>query len=157
MSMENNAKFSDHQSALDFILGGNASFTLKSLRTGARYTYRARRSDDEKAPVYFIALLTGPENTHDYEFIGTVFPGDAGDTPVFRHGRKSRIGQDAPGVAAFRWAFAHLAAGDMHSQLEVWHEGRCGRCGRTLTVPESVASGFGPECINHVHHSHAGA
>jgi len=24
---------------------------------------------------------------------------------------------------------------------------RCGRCGRVLTVPESVESGFGPECI----------
>jgi hypothetical protein len=30
--------------------------------------------------------------------------------------------------------------------LEVWHEGRCGRCGRALTVPESVERGIGPEC-----------
>jgi len=32
----------------------------------------------------------------------------------------------------------------------VFHEGACGRCGRTLTVPESIASGFGPECIRYV-------
>jgi hypothetical protein len=30
----------------------------------------------------------------------------------------------------------------------VWHEGRCGRCGRKLTVPESIESGFGPECAS---------
>ena len=29
--------------------------------------------------------------------------------------------------------------------LEVWHEGRCGKCGRKLIVPESIARGIGPE------------
>lgn len=31
--------------------------------------------------------------------------------------------------------------------VEIWHEGKCGRCGRQLTVPESIESGFGPECV----------
>jgi hypothetical protein len=26
------------------------------------------------------------------------------------------------------------------------HEGKCGRCGRLLTVPSSIESGIGPEC-----------
>ena len=30
--------------------------------------------------------------------------------------------------------------------VQVWHEGRCGKCGRKLTVPESLTSGLGPEC-----------
>lgn len=30
--------------------------------------------------------------------------------------------------------------------FEFWHEGRCGKCARRLTVPESIAQGFGPEC-----------
>jgi hypothetical protein len=34
--------------------------------------------------------------------------------------------------------------------VEFWHEGKCGRCNRKLTVPSSIESGFGPECINHV-------
>jgi hypothetical protein len=29
----------------------------------------------------------------------------------------------------------------------VWHEGSCARCGKKLTVPESIESGFGPECV----------
>lgn len=32
------------------------------------------------------------------------------------------------------------------SRLQVWHEGRCGRCGRKLTVPSSIETGLGPEC-----------
>ena len=38
--------------------------------------------------------------------------------------------------------------------VEVWHEGICGRCGRKLTVPESVERGLGPECAGLVGHNH---
>jgi hypothetical protein len=31
---------------------------------------------------------------------------------------------------------------------EVYHEGRCGRCNRKLTVPESIETGLGPECAS---------
>ena len=34
------------------------------------------------------------------------------------------------------------------TKADGWHEGRCGRCGRKLTVPESIEAGYGPECIN---------
>jgi hypothetical protein len=30
--------------------------------------------------------------------------------------------------------------------FEVWHEGKCGKCGRALTVPSSILTGIGPEC-----------
>jgi len=71
---------------------------------------------------------------------------------VFFHGgQKARVGKDAPSVKAFDWFWRHMAQGDDVSTLvEVHHEGRCGRCGRALTVPESIKSGFGPECIGKV-------
>jgi hypothetical protein len=28
-------------------------------------------------------------------------------------------------------------------QIKIYHEGKCARCGRPLTVPESIESGFG--------------
>lgn len=31
--------------------------------------------------------------------------------------------------------------------LEVWHNGSCGRCHRKLTDPDSIETGFGPECL----------
>lgn len=37
-------------------------------------------------------------------------------------------------------------AGQDLPECEVWHEGRCGRCGRKLTVPESIETGIGPDC-----------
>jgi hypothetical protein len=34
--------------------------------------------------------------------------------------------------------------------VEFWHEGKCCRCGRKLTVPASIASGIGPECATKI-------
>ena len=56
-------------------------------------------------------------------------------------GLVSRVGA----VRGGHYAKARLAAGSMPANVEINHEGRCGRCGRALTVPESVASGIGPE------------
>jgi len=31
--------------------------------------------------------------------------------------------------------------------LNFFHEGKCGKCGRKLTTPESIKNGFGPTCL----------
>jgi hypothetical protein len=51
-------------------------------------------------------------------------------------------------VVLFETVMAHLRAKIKMPNLEIWHEGRCGRCGRKLTVPESIHNGYGPECIH---------
>lgn len=131
------------QAARDYILGGNAYFTLRSKKTGTRFTYHANAPENDGG-IRFLAVLTGPENESDYVYFGYI------RGAIFHHGRKSTITADAPSVAAFRWAWGHLDRGMLPAALEIWHDGRCGMCGRKLTVPESVASGFGPECIQRV-------
>ena len=121
-----------------FIQGGNATFTLVSLKTGTRFTYRVRESEDGNC--FFVGLLSGPNNEADYAYLGIIRRG------VFMRTPKSRIGETAPSYLAFKWAYGQLAKGILPGQLECWHEGRCCRCGRTLTVPESIADGIGPEC-----------
>lgn len=124
-----------------FVLAGNARLTLVSTRTGERFTYRVRQKD-ETSP-HFVGLLTGSDNESSYTFMATIFKGRE-----LKHGMRSSIADDAPGATAFRWFWKHLwEQGRLHHQLEVWHEGRCGRCGRPLTVPESIENGLGPDCI----------
>lgn len=125
-----------------FVLAGNARVTLQSAATGARFTYRVRVSDD--GGLYFVSVLTGADNESDYEYLGVI------RADAFAHGKKSRLSREAPSARAFAWAWPHLAAGRCPDVLTVWHEGRCGRCNRPLTVPASIASGFGPECIEKV-------
>lgn len=132
-------QIADPRQALRFILAGNATVTLVSKTTGNRFTYKVRASED--GAVHFVSLLNGPDNESQYAYFGYVRRG------VFFHGgRKAKVAETAPSARGFKWAFEQFSAGQMPASLEVWHEGRCGRCGRKLTVPSSIASGFGPEC-----------
>ena len=120
-----------------FVTAGNARFTLMSVATGVHFTYRVRHHKEN--PVAFVSLLTGPDNEQDYQYIGYVRDADG----RFRHGGvKARAGFNAPGVRALTWFSRHQDS----VAVKVYHEGRCGRCGRTLTVPSSIESGLGPVC-----------
>ena len=136
------ARFDNIASIKTFMFAGNSRFTIKSLKTGVRFTYRVAKSDDGK--LFFLSVLTGPDNMSDYTYLGTI----RGDR--FTHGRKSSIGIDAPSTTAFIWFWNQLVLNKFSTMVEFWHEGRCGRCSRVLTDPVSISSGFGPECINHV-------
>lgn len=128
---------------LAFILAGDARFTIVSLRTGTRYTFRVRKgepNDRYPEPAWFVSLLTGPDNESDYQYFGLLKNGD------FRLSPRSKMDNSSGPVAAMRWLLAHLIRGVEPKNTEVWHTGRCGKCGRALTVPASVASGYGPEC-----------
>lgn len=127
----------------DFALAGNARFTLRSITTGTRLTYRVRRAkgDDENRP-WFVSVLTGPDNDEDYRYLGTIFA-----DLCYRQTRKSKISPDATSARVFAGVWERLRTGhELPEHVEFWHEGRCGRCGRSLTVPESIATGLGPVC-----------
>lgn len=127
----------------EFVFAGNARLTLVSRKTGARFTYRVRAPKEPGAVSHFVSVLTGPGNEIDYAYLGHFFQ----TSGAYVHGRKSSITEDAPSAKA--WAYFGrkvLDEGRLPEQIEVWHEGRCGRCGRVLTVPESIERGIGPEC-----------
>jgi hypothetical protein len=135
-----------------YLLSGNATATVVSRVTGMRYTYRVRRPKpmepvalgtrqlrrgEINLGVHFVSVLTGPENTSSYTFLGTIFLGGA-----YHHSRKSPVNPDAPSARAFLWLWAHLES----DVVQVYHLGACGRCGRPLTTPESIERGLGPVC-----------
>lgn len=125
-----------------FALGGNATFTLVSKKTGNRFTFRVRKGKQPSAP-HFVSLMNGPDNERNFEFLGTIF----GDGRNFVHGKKSRISREAPSARAFAWLWDNVTANDVcPASAEFHHEGKCCCCGRKLTVPESIVSGIGPEC-----------
>jgi hypothetical protein len=121
-----------------YITGGDAVFTLVNPRSGARFTYRVRTKErDDGKVLYFVQVLVGPNNTEDYRFLGTIFPEGR-----YVHGKKSPISPDAPSAKAFAWLWDHME----NPVVEVWHEGKCSRCHRALTDPESIQRGLGPIC-----------
>jgi len=146
-TVENGARIPSGD-ALRFMLAGNARMTLVSKKTGNRFTFRVRspKGGEEGAGPWFVSVLNGTDNEADYAYAGSIFP-DPKTGFVFRSTKAAKISSEAPSFKAFAWTFAKLASQTKVDDLvEVWHEGRCGRCGRVLTVPSSIASGLGPEC-----------
>lgn len=134
------------EAARNFMLAGNAIFTLVSKRTGTRYTYRVRAPREQRGDreVRFAALLTGPNNERDYRFIGTIFVADDKPRDGFAVGRNAPQGDGTKALEWFLKALPH--EGEVPATVEFWTEGRCGRCGRTLTVDDSIELGLGPIC-----------
>lgn len=122
-----------------FILAGKATFTLEGRES--RYTFRVNKSDD--GAVHFISMLTGPDNTADYTYLGLLMA----DTGAVYLTRASHYTPKSTPVKALRWALAIIWKGnDLPAPARLMHIGRCGRCGRALTVPSSIDAGIGPEC-----------
>lgn len=147
-----------------FMLAGRAIFTMRS-QSGKRYTLRVSRADSvslkieggrvvsklnkagkpviDTAPRWDVELLTGSDNTGDYRTIGMIT-----SKHVFHGFEVLTNAEESNGAKAFDWLMTSKSyrAGQVPSTVELWHVGRCGRCGRALTVPESIESGIGPVC-----------
>lgn len=139
--MSNAAQFATPDAALAALTAGNATITLVSKKTGTRFTYKVAAPKENGETVRFVSVLTGSNNEDDFTYAGMLRKGQG-----FRQTAGSKIGGDAASVKAFTWAFNQLRNGVLPETLEVWHEGRCCRCGRKLTVPSSIESGIGPDC-----------
>lgn len=139
-------QFATLAEAKAFALAGNAILTLQSLKTGVHFTYKIRAakvdpgSTRTASPVWFVNLLSnGSADEGDFQYLGLIRDGR------FTLTRASKAGPNAASFKAFNY-FWNLGLEQMPAGLVVRHEGHCGRCGRTLTVPESIDAGIGPEC-----------
>lgn len=145
------------ENAFSFMLAGHSIFTILKIETSGRFTYRITVPEDQKQhpTLFFVSVLTGSDNESDYSYIGYIRTQNDG-SHVFYYGKKSKLSNEAPSVRVFEAIFSYISIGNKIPRgIEIWHEGKCGRCGRTLTVPESIESGFGPECIKIVEKSFA--
>lgn len=143
--MDLKGQFTNATLALEFMFAGNAVVTIRSKTTGNRYTFKVKKANFGER--WFIKYLVGPDNENDYAYVGSV----TGKPKALSLTKASKLTLDSPPVKAFHFALGHLIMrNQIHPQLEIWHEGSCGRCNRQLTVPESVYRGLGPECVKHI-------
>lgn len=147
---ENAARFTDATAVIRGMFAGNATITLVLNKTGKRFTYKVsvpqRDKGKKQKDLWFISVLTGPLNTSDFTYIGVVR--NKGGYQ-FALTQKSAYGMNAPSVKTFAWFIGKIQElGAIPPEVQVWHEGRCLRCGRKLTVPSSIEDGIGPECAS---------
>ena len=130
----------------DFITAGNATFTIENDQ-GKHYTFKVRTKDSDQGDgkVSFVSLLTGPDNESSYSYIGLL------NNWKLRTTKKSQLQPNSLVARIFNFTM-RLAnqTQDFPAGYELHHEGRCCRCGRKLTTPESVKRGIGPECATKI-------
>jgi hypothetical protein len=132
-----------------FALSGNATFTVENAATGGRFTFRVSRPKgrDANDPL-FVNVLRGPDNEADFAYLGCLWPRRGME---FGRTRGTKIGEEAPSMIVWRWLWTRInGRRELPAGVTVWHEGKCGACGRKLTVPDSIKSGLGPVCAGRV-------
>lgn len=120
-----------------FMFAGNSTFTLLSKKTETRFTYKLS-SGRSNQNVMFVRIKTSADH---WTFIGTIF-----DKTRYVHSKKTNVTEMAPSVIAIKWFLMHLTKNNIPKEIEFWHEGKCGKCGRALTDPISIKRGLGPSC-----------
>lgn len=153
--MTHSHKFQSAATARDFAIAGKAFLTLQSEKTGTHFTYRVKQAEGKNgkpAGVWFVGVLTGGDNSRSYSYAG-VLREKGDDGIVFQQTAKSKVSEDAPSVKAWQYFWKNVCNGTLPNLLTVRHENKCGRCGRKLTVPESIDNGIGPECANKLGHA----
>jgi Family of unknown function (DUF6011) len=147
----------DPKKALAYMLQPNTNIiTFQSAKTGERRTFKVKPMDRDavrekgiKDQRFFVSFLSGPDNTRDYTYIGQILNSQF---TLTQKSRATGINEQTPSFVIFKAAFETLlTATIMPKMLQVTHSGRCGKCHKALTVPQSVNDGFGPECVNNVY------
>ena len=139
-----------------FFSAGNAVFTVHNA-SGKHYTFKIRqkKADPNKDEwqdqmPYFIYILTGQDNTNDFTYMGVYNPNTNGVYST----KSSKYNKDTEPMKVVNWALKMVERGDWSNprvkNYGIKGKGKCARCGRDLTTPESIRNGIGPECIKFI-------
>ena len=130
--------------AITYMKAGNATMTFTSLKSGNHFTYKIKRKEvGENTYIYFVKVLSGPNNEDHYQYIGFI-----DKFGKFKPGKKGH--PDSTSFKSFEWVYRNIENQHLPANVQIQHEGRCGRCNRKLTHPESIKRGIGPECAKKV-------
>jgi len=134
----------------EFIKAGKAVFTINNPQ-GKYFTYKINKKvfkENGKETTLFFAMVKKGQNWFDYKYIGIYNPEK---NKVFT-GIKSNFQYNSIEYKVLDWALKTIdRATDIPKGYEIRHEGKCGKCGKRLTTPESLEYGIGPECIKRLH------
>lgn len=134
---------------LDYIFSGKAVLTVKSLKTKKHITYKVKqkvvkikdlngkKTGERREDLFFVNVMTGNDN-NTFTYLGVV----ARAKGIVKTTTKSSFKDSDPATKVIQWVINN----PMHTDLRVFHDNSCGRCGRRLTVPTSVKTGIGPIC-----------
>lgn len=122
---------------IQFIFGGNATFTIDCGVN--HFAYKIRRKDtDDGSKIYWCLLIERNKNIYCGYFK------IVDNRLVYRHSTKNGVNYGDERIQTLLKTIHKR--NDLPDGITVNHVGRCACCGRVLTDTKSNARGFGPEC-----------
>lgn len=116
----------------EFVLAGRAIFTVSNA-SGEWYTFRIKKAFQN---TWYAEALSGPDNGRNYLKVCRI--SEDGTCSKVSDEHRSKI---------LQWAIRRIWLQDsLPDGYSIRHAGKCGRCGRLLTTPDSIEIGLGPEC-----------
>ncbi len=125
---------------LDSVEKGSVYFSFENTQSAHHRTFKISKSDFAEGKLV-IGLLTGSDNEFAYTNFGFINP-TTGQVNLWR---KYEYDSTFPKYAKMMQGMFQNTLPDY---INAHHSGKCFRCGRQLTTPESIESGIGPICIN---------
>ncbi len=123
------------------LLAGKTTFTISNSKN-EHYTFKVIQIQNYSR--YIVKLLTGPDNKRDFTYLGMLW--DKSIKPVSLT-IKSKFNSNSLPYKVFCYAQAVLAGRiELPKGYSILPSGTCFKCGRKLTTPESIKSGYGPTC-----------
>jgi hypothetical protein len=138
-----------------FALAGKSSFSIKSNSSGIVYHFKISRKqlkanfnrfskEDQSSP--WIWFVYCSENLRDWRFMITL---NQAMNPAIS--KKSEVLESETIFKAFCYVWNNRNSEKekverVDSEVLIWHDGICSRCGRALTDEISVSLGIGPKC-----------
>ena len=125
------------------LTAGRALFTIDNGR-GEHFTYSVTRKDARQGgDIYFVSLRRNGES-RPFQYVGVL---ELTEPYTLRLTSRSVFAKDSVEVRAFRFALRVIQdIQPLPSGYAIMGSDTCAACGRTITVRESIETGFGPEC-----------
>jgi len=130
---------------------GRSVLTFRNPATGGHLTVKATQLKDKedrkkKLPIFFVNVRIQGDGDTGYVFGGTIF----NDTMRMKLSKNATPGSQVEKVMVWLMGMINKPQSLRDRNIAVLHEGRCCRCALPLTHPESINTGFGPDCLSYV-------
>jgi ribosomal protein L37E len=133
------------QHVKQFMLAGDAYFTMKNERTGNFMHFHVLLSKNKTR--YFVEVKKGSvveteggEKDGNWVYMGEIKDGVLVLTP------KSRVDGESTEFRSFNWLLRKIQNGTWQDGVVIYRHVWCGRCGRHLMDEVSVEDGLGAHC-----------
>lgn len=146
-----------NKDALRFMLAGCSEFIMISGKTGKRLHYRldkkeAQNTKNDKdqtnktSEQKFIYWLNVGINNGTLSYAGVLYFDSNDHRFKFGKGARGTLTPDDIRVKSILYVLNNFVNQKYDINVKIMHIGKCGKCGKKLTDPESIMIGLGPVC-----------